>query len=462
MVSIETVEGKLWKTLYALAVTEGKIYLFDTLIKKGLSTNDVTSFVTKQTLHKKVQICVDDKVRKSAMRSKLSDALAYAKRLRQEKNAAKKQVLKKYRSQKLKGREVLSELIQKYRQTRSIEVEAAKLKIIHLAEKSEAKRVKKQAPPTTVELLSEVNVFKDSGTELGKEESLGPMVCDDSLKFNSDEMKVLSRGPKFMVRNELEFEDFNVEVEKMLFKQRFDEMDQGKDDCVTVSQQNQVASTAAESTVRTRLDNLNLNVKANESFAWEENAGNMVFNCKSKTLDLGNLRATSYKHNKVVYMPKSYNTERESIHANRKNEMIRVFNKVAKEGVNDSNLSKSEIAGLKSLKSRIQSGDLVVAETDKSKRFSLLTREQYYKSGLKHTQNDFELSESQVKRIQNSVNAHTWWFSEIFNCGSNWNHSDRMQKNLSDKGEQACAMQLLIKDHKKWHQSSGTPPPQDL
>ena len=308
-------------------------------------------------------------------------------------------------------------------------------------------------------MLSEVNVFRNSETKLGKEKSLGPMICDDSLKFNSDEMKILSRGPKFMVRNELDLEDFNVELEKMLFKQRFDEMDQGKDDCLTVSQRDQEAFSAAESTNRTRLDNSNLNVKVNGSFAWEENVGNMVYNGKSRSLDLGNLKATNYKHNKVVYMPKNYNAEKESIHANRKNEMLRTFNRVANEGVNDSNLSKSEISGLKSLKNRIQTGNLVVSETDKSNRFALLTREQYHQSGLKHTKNDFELSECQVKRIQNSVNSHTWWFSEIFNCGSNWNHSDRMEKNLSDKGEQACAMQLLIKDHKNWHQSSGTPPP---
>ena len=240
MVLDETVEGKLWKTLEILAATEGNIHLFDALIKKGLSTNDVTSFVSKQTIHRKVNLCVDDKVRKLAMKSKLTDALAFAKRLRQDKNVAKRQVLKKYRSQKLKGKQVVSNLIQKYRQTRSIEVEAARLKIIHLAEKNEANRVKKQAPPATVELLSEVNVFRNSETKLGKEKSLGPMICDDSLKFNSDEMKILSRGPKFMVRNELDLEDFNVELEKMLFKQRFDEMDQGKDDCLTVNQRDQV------------------------------------------------------------------------------------------------------------------------------------------------------------------------------------------------------------------------------
>ena len=458
----ETVEGKLWKTFSALAATEGNIYLFDALIKRGLATNDVANFVSKQSLHKRKNSCVDDKVSKLAMKSKLVDALAFAKKLRQDKNVAKKAVLKKYRSQKLKGRNIVSSIVQRYRQTRYIEVEAAKSKIIHLAEKNDARKVKKQAPPATLELLSEVNVFSKSETELGKEESLGPMICDDSLVFNNDEMKILSRGPKFMVRNELDIEDFNVEVEKMLFKQRFDEMDQGKDDCLTVTKQDGGAFPAAESAKSTRLENSHLNVKANESFAWEENAGSMVYNSKSKSFDLGNLRATNYKHNKLIYMPKNYDAERESSHTNRKNEMLRTFKRVANEGVRDSNLSKSELSGLKSLKKRVQAGSLVVAETDKSKRFALLTREQYLKAGLKHTQNDFELSESQVKRIQNSVNAHTKWFSEIFNCGSNWNHSDRMEKNLSDKGEQACAMQLLIKDHKKWHQSSGTPPLLDL
>ena len=43
----------------------------------------------------------------------------------------------------------------------------------------------------------------------------------------------------------------------------------------------------------------------------------------------------------------------------------------------DSNLSKSEFNGLRSLKKRIKEGSLIICDTDKSKRVCALTRDQY-------------------------------------------------------------------------------------
>ena len=106
----ETVEGKLWMTLCLLAATEGNIHLFSTLKRKNLSTNDVSSFLSKQTIHKRVNSCVDVKVRKAAMHSKLVDALAYAKRLRQQRNSLKKQVLKKYLNKRIAKHELQAKL----------------------------------------------------------------------------------------------------------------------------------------------------------------------------------------------------------------------------------------------------------------------------------------------------------------------------------------------------------------
>ena len=53
-----------------------------------------------------------------------------------------------------------------------------------------------------------------------------------------------------------------------------------------------------------------------------------------------------------------------------------------------SNLTKSEQRGLKSLRKRVNRGEVVVTETDKSKRYCILTREEYEKSGMKHTQKE--------------------------------------------------------------------------
>ena len=76
----ESVEGSLWKTCRTLAITEANVHLLSNLTKIGLATNDVGSFALKQSSHKKVNSQVDKRVVRSAMRSKLVDALSYAKR----------------------------------------------------------------------------------------------------------------------------------------------------------------------------------------------------------------------------------------------------------------------------------------------------------------------------------------------------------------------------------------------
>ena len=48
-----------------------------------------------------------------------------------------------------------------------------------------------------------------------------------------------------------------------------------------------------------------------------------------------------------------------------------------------SNLSKSEQAGFKSLKKRVERNEIIITETDKSKRFCILKKEQYLKAGKK-------------------------------------------------------------------------------
>ena len=55
----ENVEGRLWRTLESIAVTEGNVVLLSTLKSRGLATNDIRHFINKQTIHKKVVKSVD-------------------------------------------------------------------------------------------------------------------------------------------------------------------------------------------------------------------------------------------------------------------------------------------------------------------------------------------------------------------------------------------------------------------
>ena len=222
---------------------------------------------------------------------------------------------------------------------------------------------------------------------------------------------------------------------------------------------------------------------------------NILYDKSDKSLDMGRFKATEYKFNKYIHLPKAESIERESLHEVRRNKMIDIFkgvtkkprsnesersvgskNKCAERSVSnkrtcversvssmstcvESNLSKKEQEGFKSLKKRVSNNEIVVTETDKSRRFCVLTAQQYIDSGEKHIKNDCEINYEELHSIQKSVNDHGVWLRRIFGIGSNWGHEGRIGNSMTDKGEVVAPLYLLIKDHKGWSFEDGTPPP---
>ena len=82
---------------------------------------------------------------------------------------------------------------------------------------------------------------------------------------------------------------------------------------------------------------------------------------------MGNLRASDYKFNRNIHLPREKNADKEAKHNMRREEMIKIFDDVMKQSEkeaaekgrykgrgDDSNLSKEELKGLKSLKKERQ------------------------------------------------------------------------------------------------------------
>ena len=155
----------------------------------------------------------------------------------------------------------------------------------------------KEAPEATKQILSNVNIFSDE-QNMRPEPPTGLKVFDASLKFNEDELSVLAKGPKFMVRDKLSSEDFEVELEKMVVLAKYDRLFRGKDDNSEAKPsdsgnvQTSKACTPAEThgSLNTASDENGGKYKLD--YVWDENSGKMVYDIRSKTLDLGNLQAT--------------------------------------------------------------------------------------------------------------------------------------------------------------------------
>ena len=91
----KSVECKLKSVYEKIAATEANILLFETLKSMNLATHDVRNFVVKQSNQKRISCPPDLRVQRNAMHSKLSDACAFAKRLRRERDVLKKRLSKK-------------------------------------------------------------------------------------------------------------------------------------------------------------------------------------------------------------------------------------------------------------------------------------------------------------------------------------------------------------------------------
>ena len=150
----KTVECQLEKTYEKLAETEANVQLFIRLKSMGMATNDVVSFAKKQTIHKRVNMCPDARVLKAAMQSKLVDAIAYAKRLRRQRDVLKRKLSKLYSSNKSKCRKVLESLFKHYKLHKENEMRSKRTKIEHCIAKDQLRKASKSAPEATREYLS--------------------------------------------------------------------------------------------------------------------------------------------------------------------------------------------------------------------------------------------------------------------------------------------------------------------
>ena len=98
----------------SLAETEANITMFNYMIKKQVSTNDVRHFIVKQAAQCRVYKQTNRRLERVAMHMKRSDAIALAKRLRQQKHRSKTSIRHYF------DREIANNLIDKINRKASV------------------------------------------------------------------------------------------------------------------------------------------------------------------------------------------------------------------------------------------------------------------------------------------------------------------------------------------------------
>ena len=446
----------------SLVEVETNIKMFNDLIRKKIPTNDIRHFTLKQAAQCRVYQQPNHKLEMVAMKMKRKDALAHAKRLRQSKKKTKYLLLgetaelnktkKKIHDINANAREYKKELqLEKRDKVQFLEGK----KII---EDSSLKSLR-NCHPRARDIIKDLDVFRH---QIPQEPPVGPMICHPDIELSENERLVLNKGPGFMIRRDVDINEFRQEVEKGIAKQNYNDVEQEDlEPGSVVSEQSEISDSAKTMELESK----------------------MIFNFRANDLSLERMRCTDFKYNKRIFLPQPKNANREALHQTRREEMLRVFKKVAvksqterdwkqagnnrsdtkkekkkrelstdkKNKVDDQidseiqkrlnrilrdngakagkseeikrskpavlerkkltysckNLSDREEDGLKKLSCRIKEGDVVVATSDKSNRFVVMKKSQYIESGLKHTKDDAVVDQDTVVRVQNILNAHT-------------------------------------------------------
>ena len=189
-----------------------------------------------------------------------------------------------------------------------------------------------------------------------------------------------------------------------------------------------------------------------ESATSSEARVRQIFDHDSNSIKFSNKRATDYKQNASIYLPKAVNIKRETEIGIRKAKLLEVAKEVRGEiserKASNSNLSRETREGLRSLQKRSKEGEIVIAETDKSGKFCVFSMEEYLKAGEVHTKNDVEIDEKDLKEIQRTLNATCSMFLKIFRVGEHSDYVERHRTNYINQSANPSAMKLLLKDHK--------------
>ena len=432
------------------------------LVSKGLGFKEEEEFMNREKSKLKGGKVFDEKrkIIKLAMDEKWSDNFKLIYKLKKQRNRLRTRICGAYET---KSR-VLEGILKKIGNQAKLARQEARTRL----KKKEQFLTKKYGGNTRleggIEELAKVDQSRfgaarifDTDGKWEKEPSKEPaVVCDEGqeLVLSKDEINLLKLGPKFCVLGHLSEENFEGELEQCILKYKWDVMGEEKG-----KQRQSLSDIAIDCVIGEEGKQ-----ESEEYASLLEAKCRMIFDHETATLDFGNRRATDVKNNARVIFPRTQDFQKEANLQMLRIEAMGVFRDYVKgncdtRGRQKSNLSTSEQRGLKSLKKRVEEGQIVVMTTDKTGSFAVLGRERYLEAGLSHAQGDTEVGWGEIQTAQREVNGHISMLIKIFKIGKNWTHEGRIRETMIGESMETCPVHLLYKDHKGWDPAKGGVPP---
>ena len=179
-----------------------------------------------------------------------------------------------------------------------------------------------------------------------------------------------------------------------------------------------------------------------------------------KCFDYSKKCATDLTENSRVTLPKPVSTINEAGIEIRRKSLMKTTKNFKLENCNKRseqkpNMTKTEAAGLKSLKKRIDNEEIIILRTDKSSKLAATDPETYLEMGKKHTKNDTVITMGELKEREKIVNGHTAMFIKITGMGDTWGHGPKMRASKMTRSKNTASLFLQLKDHKAELDSRG-------
>ena len=236
--------------------------------------------------------------------------------------------------------------------------------------------------------------------------------CYGSVQISSDEKAVLSLPPKFATFDRIDKLRCEGEVEKGLAKLRWS---------------------------RKREDSEHRDIEQDRFYRETE-----------KVFDFGKMRATDFPFNPRITLPEPIDRREEIRMIALKNRLGAITDEyISSKSDEDlqSNLDPLQKRGLQSLRKKVENGEVVVYQTDKSGRFSVDRCENYKKAMEPHLQGSLVTTEECIS-IEEIITAHAISWTRILAIGSLVNQQDRVRKCMNSQFSPMPPLYGLRKDHK--------------
>ncbi len=232
------------------------------------------------------------------------------------------------------------------------------------------------------------------------------------ITLTNEEETLLSLPPKYATYNKVNTEECEAEVEKCLAKLRWEDRNS--------SAQNELPR---------------------EERNWHDHT--------TKTMDFRHFRSTNLKFNARITVPKPLDDMSEVNMQSLKQRLNRCTEEYVKETRHERvNLTAEQKEGLKTLKEKKKDCDIIIMETDKSKRFSCDTPDNYKLLASTHMENDEVVTQETKALYEKQINAHTGMWLLMLRAGTEVNDVDRVKQSMTSHNNIPAPLSILRKDHK--------------